>query len=221
MGNNKSKEPDLPAVLSVAAAQAKKTTAYRRKQVIFSQGMPANTVFYIVTGKIDLTVLSPSGKEAVIAILGAGDFLGEECLGAGSAVRISTATCLEDSTVMRIGKAAMVRGLEENPALLWQFIAYLLSRNRHLEEDLMDQLLNCSERRLARTLLFMAEFPKNSTKQYVAIPRLKQEILAQMVGTTRSRISTFMSRFRKLGLIRYEGKLLIVNRALVGYLQKP
>ncbi|MHB8483222.1 MAG: Crp/Fnr family transcriptional regulator [Nitrospiria bacterium] len=180
----------------------------RKKQIIFSQGDAADAVFYILEGQVKLTVVAPKGKQAVVAVLGRADFFGEACL-AGQSVRITTSASVEDSTIVRIEKSAMIRVLREEPAFSELFISHLLSRNIRIEEDLVDQLFNSSEKRLARILLLLAHFTKESDNVYILIPKISQETLAEMVGTTRSRISFFMNKFRKLGLIDYNGGLKI------------
>ena len=178
---------------------------YRDKQSIFSQGDPADAVFYIQKGKVKITVVSKRGKEAVIAILQEGDFFGEGCLSA-QPLRISTANALQRATIMRLEKKMMVGLLHKEPEFAEMFIAYLLSRNIRIEEDLVDQLFNSSEKRLARLLLLLAHYGKDSKPETV-LPRMSQETLAEMVGTTRSRVSYFMNRFRKMGFIDYNGSL--------------
>jgi CRP-like cAMP-binding protein len=184
----------------------------RKKQIIFSQGDAADAVFYLLEGRVKLTVISPKGKEAVVAILGRADFFGEACL-AGQLVRIATATSMEDSTIVRIEKNAMIRVLHEEPTFSELFMSYLLSRNIRIEEDLVDQLFNSSEKRLARVLMLLAHYGKESKTEPI-IPKISQETLADMVGTTRSRISFFMNKFRKLGLIDYNGGLKIHSSLL-------
>ena len=185
----------------------------RKKQIIFSQGDAADAVFYLLEGKIKLTVISQKGKEAIVAVLGRADFLGEACL-AGQLVRMATATSMEDSTIVRIEKSAMIRVLHEEPTFSELFMSHLLSRNIRIEEDLVDQLFNSSEKRLARVLLLLAHFGKESNNVDILIPKISQETLADMVGTTRSRISFFMNKFRKLGLIEYNGGLKIHSSLL-------
>ena len=184
----------------------------KKKQIIFSQGDAADAVFYIQNGKIKLTVVSKKGKEAVVAILGSADFFGEGCL-TMQHVRMATATALDDATIVRIEKTAMIRVLHDEPVFSELFMAYLLSRNIRIEEDLVDQLFNSSEKRLARILLLLACFGKESLTEPI-IPKISQETLADMVGTTRSRISFFMNKFRKLGFIEYNGGLRIHNSLL-------
>ncbi len=178
---------------------------YRPHSPIFAQGDVADAVFYIQRGQVKLTVVSAQGKEAVIAILEAQAFFGEGCL-TGQPQRIATATALTDCALMRIEKSAMIHVLHAEPAFAALFTAYLLSRNRRIEEDLIDQLFNSSEKRLARVLLLLAHFGKEGQTELV-IPRISQEMLAEMVGTTRSRVSFFLNKFRRLGFIDYNGGL--------------
>jgi CRP/FNR family cyclic AMP-dependent transcriptional regulator len=183
----------------------KTTRAYRNKQVVFSQGNPADAVFYIESGKVKLTVVSTRGKEAVIGVLERGSFFGEGCL-AGQPLRMSTASAIQPSSIIRVDRRTMVRMLHQEPEFGELFLTYLLSRNVRIEEDLVDQLFNSSEKRLARILLLLAHFGKEPRPETV-IPKVSQETLAAMVGTTRSRVSHFMNRFRKMGFIHYNGGL--------------
>ena len=176
---------------------------YRKGQVVFSQGDPGDAVFYIQKGKAKLTVVSEQGKEAVIAILGANEFFGEGCL-AGQVQRIATVTIMTDAVIARLEKAAIVRVIHEEPAFSEMFIAHLLGRAIRVEADLVDQLFNSSEKRLARMLLLLANFGKEGRPEPI-IAKISQETLAEMIGTTRSRVSFFMNKFRKLGLIEYNG----------------
>jgi CRP-like cAMP-binding protein len=175
------------------------------KHTIFSQGDASDAVFYVQAGKVKLTVVSQQGKEAVVAILEQGAFLGEACL-AGQTVRTATATTVEDSTLVRIDKEAMFRVLREKPAFAELFMAYLLAHTIRIEEDLVDHLFNSSEKRLARVLLLLAHFGKDDKPEPV-IAKISQETLAEMIGTTRSRVSFFMNKFRKLGFIDYNGEM--------------
>src|SRR5205809_3861527 len=185
-----------------------------KKQAIFVQGDPSDAVFYIQKGKVRLTVVSKTGKEATIGILNEGDFFGEGCL-TGQPVRLCSATAVTDCSVMRIDKKAMMEVLHREHAFSDVFVAYLLTRNIRYEEDLVDQLFNSSEKRLARILLLLADFGKE-VKPEVAVPKISQETLAEMVGTTRSRVSFFMNRFRKLGFIDYHaGDTLEVHSSLL------
>jgi CRP/FNR family cyclic AMP-dependent transcriptional regulator len=174
-------------------------------QRIFSQGDPADAVFYIQEGKVKLTVVSNNGKEAIIAVLESGDFLGEGCLTV-QPLRMATATAMSSCSIMRLEKAAMIRVLHDEPAFSEMFVAYLLSRTIRIEEDLVDQLFNSSEKRLARVLLLLANFGKDGKPEPV-IAKISQETLAEMIGTTRSRVSFFMNKFRKLGFVEYNGGL--------------
>jgi CRP/FNR family transcriptional regulator, cyclic AMP receptor protein len=185
---------------------------YRKGQVVFSQGDPGDAVFYIQKGKAKLTVVSEGGKEAVIAILGTGDFVGEGCL-AGQARRIATVTAMADSVIVRLEKSAIIQVIHQEPAFSELFIAHLLGRSIRVEADLVDQLFNSSEKRLARLLLLLANFGKEGKPEPV-IAKISQETLAEMVGTTRSRVSFFMNKFRKLGFIKYNGSI-EVNSSLL------
>ena len=175
----------------------------RKNQILFSQGDAADAVFYIQDGRVTLTVVSPQGKEAVVAILEPEALFGETCL-TGELVRMATATALNASTIVRIDKSAMIRVLHEKPTFAELFMAYLLSRNVRIQEDLVDQLFNSAEKRLARTLLLLAHFGKEGKPEPV-IAKISQETLAEMVGTTRSRVSFFLNKFRKLGFVDYNG----------------
>ena len=183
----------------------RKVAAFSKNQTIFAQGDPSDAVFYIQKGKVKVTVVSEGGKEATIGILSEGEFFGEGCL-TGQLLRLGSVTAMTDCSVMRIDKKTMMAVLHREHAFSDMFVAYLLTRNIRYEADLVDQLFNSSEKRLARVLLLLAHFGKDG-KPEVAIPKISQETLAEMVGTTRSRVSFFMNRFRKLGFIRYNGEL--------------
>jgi CRP/FNR family transcriptional regulator, cyclic AMP receptor protein len=185
---------------------------YRKNQKVFSQGDRGDAVFYIQDGKVKVSVVSHQGKEAVVALHGNGDFFGESCLN-GHPLRMATVVTMTDCVIMRIEKAAIVRVLHAEPKFSEMFMSYLLSRNSRVEEDLIDQLFNSSEKRLARVLLLMANFGKEGKPEPV-IAKISQETLAEMVGTTRSRVSSFMNKFRKLGFIEYNGKLEVHNSLL-------
>jgi CRP-like cAMP-binding protein len=185
--------------------EGRTTTNYERNETVFAQGDPANAIFYLQKGRVKLTVVSHQGKEAVVGILGPGDFFGEGCL-ARQTVRMSTATAMDESSVMKLEKTRMTRVLREEPAFSEVFVAHLLARSIRVEEDLVDQLFNSSEKRLARVLLLLANFGKEGQPEPV-IPKISQETLAEMVGTTRSRVSFFMNKFRKLGFIDYKDRL--------------
>jgi len=192
-----------PITFLEKVSERKATLTLPKNKILFSQGDAAHAVFYIHEGRIKLSTLSQEGKEAVIAILDRGSFLGEGCL-AGQLVYMTTATSLETSTLIRIEKQAMNDALRNEPAFSEQFLAYLLSRNIRIQEDLVDHLFNSSEKRLARILLLMAHFGKEGKSEAV-IPKISQEMLAEMIGTTRSRVSFFMNKFRKLGFLDYNG----------------
>jgi CRP/FNR family transcriptional regulator, cyclic AMP receptor protein len=198
------REPTFdPKTFLARIGEGRSIAKYRKGQIIFSQGEPADSVFYIQKGKAKVTVVSKQGKEAIVAILGVDEFVGEGCL-AGQTMRIATATAMTDAVVMRLERAAIVRALHDEPAFSELFIAYLLTRTIRVESDLVDQLFNSSEKRLARLLLLLANFGKE-TKPEPIIAKISQETLAEMVGTTRSRVSFFMNKFRKLGFIEYNG----------------
>jgi CRP-like cAMP-binding protein len=190
----------------------KTVTSHRSNASIFVQGDKADAIFYIQRGKVKLTVVSKRGKEAVIALLGAGDFFGEGCL-AGQPVRMASAITMSTCSIMKLTKTGVVRLLHEEPLFSEMFVGYLLCRNIKIEEDLVDQLFNSSEKRLARVLLLLANFGKEGAPEEV-IPKMSQETLAEIVGTTRSRVSFFMNRFRKLGFIEYNGSLKIHSSLL-------
>jgi CRP/FNR family transcriptional regulator, cyclic AMP receptor protein len=178
----------------------------KKDQLLFSQGDPADAVFYIQTGSIKLTVLSKRGKEATISLLDAGNFVGEACIAAAERIRVINATALTRSTLMRIEKNEMIRALHHEQTFADLFVSFLLQRNSRVQADLVDQLFNSSEKRLARVLLLLAHFGKESRPENV-VPKISQEVLAEMIGTTRSRVNFFMNRFRKLGYIDYNGGL--------------
>jgi CRP-like cAMP-binding protein len=181
-------------------------------QAIFSQGDSADAVFYVQSGKVKMTVTSEAGKEAVVALLEIGSFFGEGCLN-GQSRRLSTASALTEVSAMRISKVEMLRVLKQEPVFATRFMTYLLERNSRVEEDLVDHLFNSSEKRLARVLLLLANFGKDQQPEAV-LPKVSQELLAEMIGTTRSRVSYFMNKFRKLGFIDYNGSLEVHNSLL-------
>ena len=188
-----------------AVSEGSATRDYQKAQPVFAQGDRADAVFFVQRGKVKLTVLSRQGKQAVIALLGPGDFFGEGCL-AGQPVRMATATAMTEAAIVRLAKQTMIRALHRDAVFSELFTTYLLSRNIRMEEDLVDQLFNSSEKRLARILLLLANFGKEGRPEPV-VPKISQETLAEMVGTTRSRISHFMNKFRKLGFVQYNGRL--------------
>jgi CRP-like cAMP-binding protein len=205
--------PFDPHLLLTKLSVGKSTQAYLAEESVFSQGAAADAVFYVQSGKVKLTVVSKIGKEAVIAILPQSSFFGEGCL-AGQPIRMSTASADQKSTIVRVEKRAMVALLHQEPEFAEQFLAYLLARNIRMEADLVDHLFNSSEKRLARLLLLMANFGQES-KPIPLIAKMSQETLAEMIGTTRSRVSFFMNRFREMGFIEYNGDGVNVHSSLV------
>ena len=200
---------DLPGLLD-AADVSYRTRRLARGARVFAQGSAATSVYYIQDGGVSLAVISTTGKEAVVGMLGAGDFCGEGCL-AGQTVRMGTASTVLPTVVLRIGKSDMLALLHANTAFAERFLAHMLARNIRIEEDLVDQLFNSSEKRLARTLLLLARYGKNGGDEHRVIPKLSQETLAEMIGTTRSRVNFFMNKFRRLGFIDYNGGLKVHN----------
>jgi CRP-like cAMP-binding protein len=195
-----------PSAFLAQAGLGRTIVDVKTGQTVFSQGDPAEAIYYIQRGKIRVSVISSGGKEATIALLGEKNFLGEECIANSQPVRLATATALSESAVLKIEKEEMVRALHEHHAISDIFVSYLLSRNLRVQEDLVDQLFNSSEKRLARVLLILAQFGKDGMPETV-IPKISQEVLAEMVGTTRARVNFFMNRFRKLGFIEYNGSI--------------
>ncbi|MGA9007920.1 MAG: Crp/Fnr family transcriptional regulator [Xanthobacteraceae bacterium] len=201
-----------PKAFLAKVGDGKTISKYQKDQVVFSQGNEADAVFYIQKGKIKLTVISQRGKEAVVGILGPDHFFGEGCLN-GHPLRVTTATAIDQCLITRIPKVAMIATLRDEPEFSELFMADLLSRNSRIEEDLIDQLFNSSEKRLARILLLLANFGKDAATEPI-LGEFSQETLAEMIGTTRSRVSFFMNKFRKLGYIEYNGKIEIRNSLL-------
>ena len=201
----KAKLPFDPQAFLLKANAGQRVSDYRKDQIVFRQGDLSDAVFYIQSGKAKKTVVSEQGKEAVVALLDAGAFFGEGCL-AGETLRLSTVAALTKCVIARISKAEITRVIHEEPAFAELFISHLLARNSRVEEDLVDQLFNSSEKRLARTLLLLANFGKEGRPEPI-IAKVSQETLAEMIGTTRSRVSFFMNKFRKLGLIDYNGSI--------------
>ena len=201
-----------PRTFLAGVGEGKTISKYRKDQVVFSQGQVADSVFYIQQGKIKLTVISEQGKEAVVAILGPGHFFGEGCLN-GHPLRIATTRAVEECVITRLEKATMIATIHNEPEFSELFMAYLLTRNSRIEEDLIDQLFNSSEKRLARLLLLLANFGKEGRPEPI-VGTFSQETLAEMIGTTRSRVSFFMNKFRKLGFIEYNGKIEVHNSLL-------
>jgi CRP-like cAMP-binding protein len=201
----KPKTPFNPQTYLTQVGSGKTSLTSPKNRVLFSQGDTADAVFYILKGQVKLSVVSKQGKEAIVGIVETGGFFGEGCL-AGQRVCMATATAMEDSSLLRIDKQSMIKVLHDEPTFSTLFMEYLLARNIRIQEDLVDQLFNSSEKRLARLLLLMAHFGKEGKPEAV-IAKISQETLAEMIGTTRSRVSFFMNRFRKLGFIEYNGGL--------------
>ena len=201
----KGKPPFDPKAFLSKVDGGRTISDYRKDQIVYGQGDPADCVFFIQSGKVKKTVVSEQGKEAVVALLGTGDFFGEGCL-AGESLRLATVSAMTKCVIVRISKGDVTRVIHEEPAFAELFISHLLARNSRVEEDLVDQLFNSSEKRLARTLLLLANFGKEGRPEPI-IAKISQETLAEMIGTTRSRVSFFMNRFRKLGLIDYNGQI--------------
>jgi CRP/FNR family cyclic AMP-dependent transcriptional regulator len=202
-----------PQAFLMSAGVGKAVCHYKPKQPVFSQGERADTVFYIQTGTVQLSVLSTQGKEATLALLGPGDFLGEGCLATDQPIRLTTATAIANSSILRIEKKRMLKALHEQHELSDLFVAYVVGRHNRTQADLVDQLFNSSEKRLARALLILARFGKEDSPETI-VPHVSQETLAEMVGTTRSRVNFFMNKFRKLGFIHYNGGLKVHNSLL-------
>ena len=202
-----------PKSFLAEVGEGRTVSQYRKDQIVFSQGDPADAVFYIQKGKVKVTVVSDQGKEAVVAILGAGEFCGEGCL-AGQARRIATVRAMTECTIMRLQKTSIVRVLHDEPAFSEMFMSHLLARTIRVEEDLVGQLFNSSEKRLARLLLLLANFGKEGRPEPL-IAKISQETLAEMIGTTRSRVSFFMNKFRRMGFLDYNGEGLEVHSSLL------
>jgi CRP/FNR family cyclic AMP-dependent transcriptional regulator len=201
----KAKLPFDPKVFLAKVNGGRSISDYRKGQIVYTQGELADSVFYIQSGKVRKTVVSEQGKEAVVALLETGDFFGEGCL-TGELLRLATVSAMTECVIVRIAKADIIRVIHKEPAFAELFIAHLLSRNSRVEEDLVDQLFNSSEKRLARVLLLLANFGKEGRPESV-LAKISQETLAEMIGTTRSRVSHFMNKFRELGLIDYNGHI--------------
>lgn len=205
MASRKRKLSFDPKVFLAKINGGKTNTEYQKNKIVYAQGDPAGSIFYVETGKAKITVVSHQGKEAVVAILGPGDFFGEGCLTA-QPFRLATAQTITECKIAQISKKAAVKVIHEEPAFAELFIKHLLDRNIRVEEDLVDQLFNSSEKRLARTLLLLANYGKEGKPEPI-LAKISQETLAEIVGTTRSRVSAFMNKFRKLGLINYNGQI--------------
>ena len=208
----KTKKTFDPKTFLATVNHGRTASTYARDAIVYQQANPADAVFYIRKGRIKIVVASQQGKEAVVAVLGPDEFFGEGCL-IGQPLRLATARAMVDSEILRVGKAEMIRVLHDEPAFGELFIAHLLTRNSRIEEDLADQLFNSSEKRLARTLLLLANFGKEGAAQPITT-KISQETLAEIVGTTRPRVNTFMNKFRKLGFIEYNGALKVHNSLL-------
>ena len=208
-----------PAAFLARAGLGRKILSLKKADVAFAQGDPADATFYVQKGQVRVTVTSANGKEATLALVGAGEFLGEDCMVSAHPVRLATATAMTECKLLRISKTEMVRILHQEPELSGMFVSFLLARNARIQADLVDQLFNSSEKRLARILLLLAQFGKESKPETV-VPKISQEILAEMIGTTRSRVSFFMNRFRKLGFIEYNGEIQVHNSLLNIFLQE-
>jgi CRP/FNR family cyclic AMP-dependent transcriptional regulator len=207
-----------PAVFLETAAKGRVVSTHPKKQVIFAQGDAADSVFYIKKGKVKVTVVSTQGKEAVVAILGIDEFIGEGCL-IGQTKRLATASAMTECVTMKVSKAEIRRVLEDEPAFSQMFVAHILARNARVEEDLVDQLFNSTEKRLARVLLLLANFGKEGRPEPINA-KISQETLAEMIGTTRSRVSHFMNKFREMGFIDYNGHLEVHSSLLSVFLSE-
>jgi CRP-like cAMP-binding protein len=201
------------------AGLGKRILNLKKNETAFAQGDPADAIFYVQKGKLRVTVTSANGKEATITLVGEGEFLGEDCMVSAHPLRLSTATAMTDGALLKISKSEMVRVLHKEPELSEMFTSFLLARNARIQADLVDQLFNSSEKRLARILLLLAQFGKESKPETV-VPKISQEVLAEMIGTTRSRVSFFMNRFRKLGFVEYNGEIHVHNTLLNIFLQE-
>jgi CRP-like cAMP-binding protein len=201
------------------AGLGKKILNLKKNETAFAQGDSSDAIFYVQKGRLRVTVTSANGKEATIALVGEGEFLGEDCMVSSHPLRLATATAMTACALLRISKPEMVRVLHQEPELAEMFTSFLLGRNARIQADLVDQLFNSSEKRLARILLLLAQFGKESKPETV-VPKISQEMLAEMIGTTRSRVSFFMNRFRKLGFVEYNGEIRIHNTLLNIFLQE-
>ncbi len=216
----KNGEPGFdPEAFLTQAGLGRTVLSLQKNEQVFAQGDPSDAVFYIRKGQIKVTVTSKNGKEATLALAGAGDFLGEDSIASTHPLRLATATAMTGCTLLRISKAEMVRALHQEHALSDLFVSFLLARNARVQADLVDQLFNSSEKRLARVLLLLAQFGKTSKPETV-IPAISQGVLAEMIGTTRSRVNFFMNRFRKMGFIEYNGGIQVHNSLLNIFLQE-
>ena len=208
-----------PETFLASAGFGRHVLNLKKNETAYAQGDAADAIFYVQKGQLRITVTSANGKEATLALLGVGEFLGEDCMILAHPLRLATATAMTDCALLRISKAEMVRVLHQEHALSDVFVSFLLTRNARVQADLVDQLFNSSEKRLARILLLLAQFGKDSKPETV-VPKISQEVLAEMIGTTRSRVSFFMNRFRKLGFIEYNGEIRVHNSLLNIFLQE-
>ena len=220
MVGSKKLSPGFDAKTFLAnAGVGKKILSLNKNETAYVQGDPADAIFYVQKGRLRVTVTSANGKEATITLVGPGEFLGENCMASAHPLQLATATAMADSELLKISKAEMVRVLHDEPKLSDMFIQFLIARNSRIQADLVDQLFNSSEKRLARILLLLAQFGKES-KPVTVVPKISQEVLAEMIGTTRSRVSFFMNRFRRLGFIEYDGEIRVHNTLLNIFLQE-
>jgi CRP-like cAMP-binding protein len=208
-----------PETFLTRAGLGKQILNLKKNETAYAQGDAGDAIFYVQKGQLRVTVISANGKEATLALVGAGEFLGEDCMVLAHPLRLATATATTDCALLRITKAEMVRVLHQEHALSDVFVSFLLTRNARVQADLVDQLFNSSEKRLARILLLLAQFGKESKPETV-VPKISQEVLAEMIGTTRSRVSFFMNRFRKLGFVEYNGEIRVHNSLLNIFLQE-
>jgi CRP/FNR family transcriptional regulator, cyclic AMP receptor protein len=208
-----------PEAFLAGAGLGRQVLNLKKNETAYAQGDAADAIFYVQKGQLKVTVTSANGKEATLALVGAGEFLGEDCMVLAHPLRLATATAMTESALLRISKAEMVRALHQEHALSDVFVSFLLTRNARVQADLVDQLFNSSEKRLARILLLLAQFGKDSKPETV-VPKISQEVLAEMIGTTRSRVSFFMNRFRKLGFIEYNGEIRVHNSLLNIFLRE-
>jgi CRP/FNR family cyclic AMP-dependent transcriptional regulator len=208
-----------PSLFLAKAGLGRKVVNLKKGEVAYAQGDSADALFYVKSGQLRVSVTSSNGKEATLALAGAGEFVGESCMASSHPFQLATATAMDDCALLRISKVEMVRVLHEDQKLSDMFVAFLLARTARIQADLVDQLFNSSEKRLARILLLLAQFGKESKPETV-IPKISQEVLAEMIGTTRSRVSFFMNRFRKLGFIEYDGEIRVHNTLLNIFLQE-
>ena len=208
-----------PETFLARAGLGRQVLNLKKNETAYAQGDASDAIFYVQKGRLRVTVTSADGKEATLALVGGGEFLGEDCMVLAQPLRLATATAMTDCELLKISKAEMVRVLHQEHALSDVFVSFLLTRNARVQADLVDQLFNSSEKRLARILLLLAQFGKESKPETV-VPKISQEILAEMIGTTRSRVSFFMNRFRKLGFIEYNGEIRVHNSLLNIFLQE-